>query len=71
MAFTLNKEIVFQLIEEFDLALANSRKSRDEIFSTLVMQNPEITCSSDEWDNFSQDIKESIISRVRKTLSNM
>jgi hypothetical protein len=71
MAFILNKEIVFQLIEEFDLALSNSRKGRDEIFSTLVLQNPEITCSSDEWDNFSQDIKESIINRVKKTLSNM
>lgn len=71
MAFILNKEIVFELIEEFDLALSNSRKSRDEIFSTLVLQNPEITCSSDEWDGFSQDIKASIISRVKKTLSNM
>ncbi|MCE5285844.1 MAG: hypothetical protein LLG02_08360 [Pelosinus sp.] len=71
MAFILNKEIIFQLIEEFDLALANSRKSRDEIFSTLVSQNPEITCSSDEWDDFSQDIKDSILNRVKNTLSNM
>jgi hypothetical protein len=71
MAFILNKEIVFQLVEEFDLALSNSRKSRDEIFNTLVSQNPEITCSSDEWEDFSQDIKDSIINRVKKTLSSM
>jgi hypothetical protein len=71
MTFKLNKEIIFQLIEEFDIALSRSRKSRDEIFSTLVLQNPEITCTSEEWDNFSQEIRDSIISRVKKTLTAM
>jgi hypothetical protein len=68
MNFKLNKEITFQLIEEFDIALSQSRKSRDEIFRTLVSQNPEITCSSEEWNNFSTDVKDSIINRVKKTL---
>lgn len=68
MSFKLNKEITFELIEEFDIALSRSRKSRDEIFRTLVAQNPEITCSSEEWNNFSLDVKDSIINRVKKTL---
>ncbi|MCE5284342.1 MAG: hypothetical protein LLG02_00620 [Pelosinus sp.] len=68
MNFKLNKEITFQLVEEFDIALSHSRKSRDEIFRTLVSQNPEITCSSEEWNAFSLDVKDSIINRVKKTL---
>lgn len=68
MNFKLNKEITFELIEEFDFALSRSRKSRDEIFRTLVSQNPEITCSSEEWNTFSLDVKDSIINRVKKTL---
>lgn len=71
MTSKLNKEIVFQLVEEFDLVLSRSRKTRDEIFQTLVTQNPEITCSSEEWNHFSPEIQESILYRVKKTLSNM
>lgn len=71
MTSKLNKEIVFQLVEEFDLVLSRSRKTRDEIFQTLVTQNPEITCSSEEWNQFSPEIQESILYRVKKTLSNM
>ena len=69
MTFKLNKEIIFQLITEFNSTISSFPKSRDEILSTLILQIPEITCSSEEWYDFNQDIRDNIINRVKRTLT--
>ena len=68
MNFKFNKEIVSRVVDEFDIAFYRSGKSRDEIFRTLVAQNPEITCSLEEWNHFSQETKDNITNRIKNSL---
>ena len=65
---SFNKEIVNILIDEFYIALSHSTKDTNEFFAELVLQNPEIVSSTDEWHNFSQEIKDNVIRRIKNTL---
>lgn len=69
MEIKLNKEIVSQLFGEFDFAFTHSKKSRDEILRELISQNPEIIYSSEDWLHLSQETKNSIIFRIKKSLN--
>ena len=67
----LNKAIIFQLVEELGIVLSHSGKSRDEIINILVFRHPEITSSEEDWENFSQEIQDNIISRIKNTLTSL
>lgn len=71
MNFKLNKEIVSQVISEFDYAFTHSKKNRDDLFRELISQNPEITYSSEDWSTLSQETKDSIIDRIKNSLNTM
>lgn len=71
MNLKLNKAIIFLLVEELGIATSRSGNSRDEILNLLVLQHPEITCSKEDWENFSQEVKDNIVSRIKETLTTM
>lgn len=64
----LNKDIVNILLDEIFASLAHSSKNTNDFFNALVLQNPEITSSSDEWNSFGQEVKDNIIRKVKYTL---
>ena len=68
---TLNKAIIFQLVEELVIVVSHSGKSRDEILNMLVFQHPEIISTKEEWENFSQESQDNIVNRIRNTLTSL
>jgi len=66
-----NKAIMQLIIGDLYQAASKSGNTANEIFNTLAEVHPEITFSQEEWDQLSQENKDTIIVELRNMLASL
>jgi len=71
LPLNLNSTIMKQVVDVLEKAITRTRKSPHEIINTLSNLHPELLFTPEDWEQLSQETKDGIINRVRKTLESL